>query len=390
MEVYLVGGAVRDELLGIPVTERDWVVIGASPEDMQAKGYKAVGKDFPVFLHPQSKEEYALARTERKKGRGYHGFEIHTSPDVSLEEDLQRRDLTINAIAKSKSNSLIDPYRGQQDLKDKILRHVSEAFAEDPLRVLRVARFAAKFHNLGFTIANETQQLMRHIVSNREIHEISPERIWQETHKALAMPAPEQFFLVLHNVNALSQTHSSINDAFSNRNSRELALAALNKLAVDENDVGMRFAAFMGGLYYQQPEASSHATQALCEKLILPKTCKEMLLPTISHQHQCHNVFKLGEEQLLKLLRSLDVKRKPERFASLLKIFSAIYQSANSANEYSQAAFLQQAAQTIENIDIEPWIQAKISHEELANNIQHAQQELLKKLIQEQSVYLKL
>ena len=385
MEVYLVGGAVRDELLNIPVTERDWVVIGASPEEMQAKGYKAVGKDFPVFLHPQSKEEYALARTERKKGRGYHGFEIHTSPDVSLEEDLQRRDLTINAIAKSESNSFIDPYGGQQDLKDKILRHVSEAFAEDPLRVLRVARFAAKFHHLGFTIANETQQLMCNIVSSREIHEISPERIWQETHKALAMPAPEQFFLVLHSVNALSQTHPSINDEFSNRNSRKLSLAALNKLAVDENDAGMRFAAFIGGLYYHQPETGSHDTQALCEKLILPKTCKELLLLTVSHQHQCHNVFKLDEKQLLKLLRSLDVKRKPERFTSLLKIFSAIYQSENSEVEYSQAAFLQQAARAIENIDIESWIQAKISHEELANNIQRAQQELLKKLIQEQS-----
>ena len=385
MEVYLVGGAVRDELLDIPVTERDWIVIGATPEEMQAKGYKAVGKDFPVFLHPQSKEEYALARTERKKGRGYHGFEIHTSPEVSLEEDLRRRDLTINAIAKSESNSLIDPYGGQQDLKDKVLRHVSEAFAEDPLRVLRVARFAAKFHHLGFTIASETQQLMRHIVSSREIHEISPERIWQETQKALAMPTPEQFFLVLHNVNALSQTHSSINDEFSDRNSQELALAALNKLAADESDADMRFAAFIGGLYYQHPEGSSHDTQVLCEKLILPRACKKLLLLTVSHQHQCHNAFKLDEKQLLKLLRSLDVKRKPERFIKLLNIFSAIFQSTNNVDEYSQVSFLQQAAYAIENIDIDTWIQAKISHEELANNIQRAQQELLKKLILEQS-----
>jgi tRNA nucleotidyltransferase (CCA-adding enzyme) len=385
MEVYLVGGAVRDELLGIPVTERDWVVIGTTPKQMQAKGYKSVGKDFPVFLHPQSKEEYALARTERKKGRGYHGFEVHASPDTTLEEDLLRRDLTINAIAKSNAGDLIDPYGGQQDLKNKVLRHVSTAFEEDPLRVLRVARFAAKFHHLGFTIAPETQQLMRHIVSTQEILELSPERIWQETQKALSMPSPEQFFLVLHSVNALSQTHSSINDEFSNPSAQRHGLAALHTLAANESDSCMRLAALMAGLYFNNAESGYQDTQALCEKLILPKACKALLLLSISMQQKCHKVFELDAEKLLKLLRSMDVKRKPERFTNLLQVFSVVYQSALNNNGYPQAAFLQEATAEIEKIDIAPWIEAKISHEELANNIHNAQQELLKRLIQQRN-----
>ncbi len=386
MEVYLVGGAVRDELLGLPITERDWVVVGASPEQMESQGYKAVGKDFPVFLHPHSKEEYALARTERKKGRGYYGFEVHTSPDVSLEEDLHRRDLTINAIAKSEANILIDPYGGQQDLKNKVLRHVSDAFTEDPLRVLRVARFAAKFHNLGFSIAKETQQLMQHIVSTREIHDLSPERIWQETYKALSTPSPEQFFLVLHSVNALFQTHPSISDEFSNQQSRELAIAALKKLAKEEADACMRLASMLGGLYFQKPDSGHQAVKILCEKLNLPKACKELLLLTVSYQHSCHNVFDLDKNQLLELLRRLDAKRKPDRFTKLLKIFSIIYQSTNSANNYLQADFLKKAAKTIENIDVEPWIKAKISQQELAENIHNTQQKLLEKLIQERNL----
>ncbi len=383
MEVYLVGGAVRDELLGLPVTERDWVVVGASPEQMETQGYKPVGKDFPVFLHPQSKEEYALARTERKNGRGYRGFEVHTSPDITLEEDLLRRDLTINAIAQSESGEIIDPYQGQQDLKNKTLRHVSDAFAEDPLRVLRVARFAAKFHNLGFSIADETQQLMRHIVKTKEIHDISPERIWQETFKALSAPAPEQFFLVLHSVNALSQSYPGISDEFTDQTSQNLALAALSKLAENETDACMRFAALLAGLYFQKPEDSRQAVQMLCEKLVLPKAYRELLLLSVLHQHQCHKIYELNGKQLLELLRNLDTKRKPERFTKLLKIFSITNQLEHSTNDYPQADFLQRAANMIEDIDIEAWINAKISTQELADNIQRTQQELLNKLIQE-------
>lgn len=382
MDVYLVGGAVRDELLGLPITERDWVVVGASPEQMEAQGYKAVGKDFPVFLHPQSKEEYALARTERKNGRGYRGFEVHASPEITLEEDLLRRDLTINAIAKSENGELIDPYKGQQDLKNKVLRHVSDAFAEDPLRVLRVARFAAKFQHLGFSIATETLQLMRHIVTTREIHDLSPERVWQETHKAFTTPSPEQFFLVLHSVNALSQTHPSINDEFSDKDSQNFSLAVLKKLAGNESDVCILFAAFLAGLYYQKLEDSCHDVQTLCDKLVLPKACRELLLLSVTYQHQCHDIFELDEKQLLDLLRKLDAKRKPERFIKFLRVSSMTYQLEHAKNDYPQADFIQSAAKTIENIDVGPWIKAKISTQELANNIQCAQLELLSKLIQ--------
>ncbi|HEY5809232.1 MAG TPA: multifunctional CCA tRNA nucleotidyl transferase/2'3'-cyclic phosphodiesterase/2'nucleotidase/phosphatase, partial [Povalibacter sp.] len=203
MKTYLVGGAIRDELLGLPVGERDWVVVGGTPEELTAAGYKAVGKDFPVFLHPQSGEEYALARTERKTGPGYRGFETRFSPDVTLEQDLERRDLTINAIARDEKGALIDPFGGQKDLEARVLRHVSGAFIEDPVRVLRAARFAARFAPLGFTVAPETVALMREIAARGELDALVPERVWQETQKALEQPAPWQFFEVLRDGNAL-------------------------------------------------------------------------------------------------------------------------------------------------------------------------------------------
>jgi len=388
MQVYLVGGAVRDELLGLEITELDWVVVGATPKNMQKLGYKAVGKDFPVFLHPDSKEEYALARTERKQGRGYHGFEFHTSPEVTLEEDLRRRDLTINAIAKSKDGAIIDPYGGQADLKNKVLRHVSDAFAEDPLRVLRVARFAAKLHKLGFSIADETKQLMLHIVTTREILELSPERIWQETRKALTMPSPEQFFLVLHQVKALAQTHTNICDEFNDPNSRQYALSALQSIATSEHAACIRLAAFLGGLYFNNTDTGIRDTQALCENLSLPKACKELLLLTVGIQHKCHEVFELDEKQLLRLLREMDTRRKPERFAELLKIYSVLHNLDKPGAEYPQAEYLLRASQIIENIDIDKWIREKVGHEELASNIQQAQQAQLQKLIQEKNSWI--
>ncbi len=203
MQIYLVGGAVRDELLGRPPGERDWVVVGADPEEMTRRGFKPVGRHFPVFLHPDTKEEYALARTERKTGPGYHGFTFHTGPGVSLEDDLRRRDLTINAIAKSQTGKLIDPYGGKRDLENKLLRHVSRAFVEDPVRILRVARFAARFHPDGFCIAPETAALMREMVNAGEINALAAERVWKECETALAEPAPSRFFLTLKDVGAL-------------------------------------------------------------------------------------------------------------------------------------------------------------------------------------------
>ncbi len=212
MKSYLVGGAVRDALLGLPVREKDWVVVGADPEDMVAAGYRPVGKDFPVFLHPQSKEEYALARTERKSGRGYHGFTFHTGAEVTLEEDLIRRDLTVNAMAQDDDGSLVDPYGGQRDLQARLLRHVSPAFAEDPVRILRVARFATRFAPLGFRVADETMDLMRQMVERGEADHLVPERVWKETERALSGDGrdesgyrPSVYFQVLHDCGALAR-----------------------------------------------------------------------------------------------------------------------------------------------------------------------------------------
>jgi len=203
MKIYLVGGAVRDALLGIKAYDHDWVVVGASPQQMLDDGYQQVGKDFPVFLHPKTKEEYALARTERKAGSGYHGFEVFADPSVTLEEDLVRRDLTINAMAQDDDGAIIDPYLGQQDLNDRVLRHVSSAFSEDPLRVLRVARFAAKLAKYNFTLAEETKQLMTQMTASGELQDLTPERVWQEVTKALNTEKPSVFFEVLDSVGAI-------------------------------------------------------------------------------------------------------------------------------------------------------------------------------------------
>ena len=205
MKTYRVGGCVRDRLLNLTIKDRDWVVVGASPEEMLKQGFKAIGKDFPVFLHPKTKEEYALARTERKTGPGYTGFEFHATADVTLEEDLQRRDLTINALAETDSGEIIDPYHGQQDLHDRILRHVSSAFAEDPVRILRVARFAARYAELGFTVAEETMALMQDMVEQGEVDALVPERVWQEMQKALSEKAPARFIEVLRECGALKK-----------------------------------------------------------------------------------------------------------------------------------------------------------------------------------------
>src|SRR5215475_7068461 len=204
MEVYLVGGPVRDRLLGLPVRERDWVVVGARPEDLERQGYVSVGREFPVFLHPETKEEYALARLERKVSPGYRGFTTQFSPDVTLEEDLKRRDLTINALAETPSGEIIDPYGGQKDLREKVLRHVSEAFVEDPVRILRLARFAARFAELGFTVAGETLALMRRMVQSAEVDTLVPERVWQETERALGESRPDVFFQTLRDCGALA------------------------------------------------------------------------------------------------------------------------------------------------------------------------------------------
>ena len=259
METYLVGGGVRDHLLGLAIKDRDWVVVGSSPEEMLAQGYQPVGKDFPVFLHPKTHEEYALARTERKSGKGYKGFTVYAAPDVTLEQDLERRDLTINAIAQADDGNLIDPYNGQQDLKDKVLRHVSPAFIEDPVRVLRIARFAARF---GFTIADETRQLIQKMVENKELDHLVPERVWQELAKALATEQPSLFFMALRDAGALKTLFPDIERLFGVPQVKKWhpeidtgihVMMVIDQAAKLTDDIAVRFAALchdLGKGYY--------------------------------------------------------------------------------------------------------------------------------------------
>ena len=383
MEVYLVGGAVRDELLGLPVREQDWVVVGSSPEEMLVRGYRQVGKDFPVFLHPDTNEEYALARTERKKGRGYYGFEVHASPDVSLQDDLLRRDLTVNAMAKSQSGKIIDPYGGQQDLKARRLRHVSAAFSEDPLRILRVARFAARFAGLGFRIVNETMQLMHGMVRTGELKEIAAERIWEETKNALSTSSPGEFFSVLHRLNATGQVYTSVGDAFSSPPARASALAALESISSQSDKPCVRFAALIGGLYFNRREKAFPDISSLAGLPGLPGSCGELLELTAELQHECHNVFELDAKALLDLLHRLDERRRPQRFADLLKIFSVVYKTLEEKDEYPQAGWLQLASKRIEDIDVHQWIRDGIREKGIANRLEHARLQLLQELIDE-------
>lgn len=387
MEVYLVGGAVRDELLGLPVKERDWVVVGSSAEEMVSLGYRQVGRDFPVFLHPETGEEYALARTERKKGSGYYGFEVHASPDVSLKDDLLRRDLTINAMAKSQSGDIIDPHGGQPDLKARSLRHVSAAFVEDPLRILRVARFAARFARQGFSIAEETMRLMHDMVRTGELREISAERIWEETLGALATDSPGVFFSTLHRLQALEQIFGEVGCAFSVESARTSALLALERISSLTDKPCVRFSSLIGGLYFHRREEDTQGVSCLARQPGLPNACRELLELTAELQHACHRVFELDAEALLGLLRRLDERRRPERFVDLLQIFSVIYKSLEKENQYPQADWLQLASKRIDEIDVQQWISDGVRNGEVADRLEHARLQLLQEMIDARALH---
>jgi tRNA nucleotidyltransferase (CCA-adding enzyme) len=304
MEIYLVGGAVRDELLGRPVTERDWVVVGATPQQMEHAGFRPVGRDFPVYLHPQTHEEYALARLERKVGPGYRGFTTEFSAAVTLEQDLQRRDLTINAIARATDGRLIDPFGGQRDLELRLLRHVSAAFVEDPVRILRVARFAARFADLGFTVAPETQALMRQMVDNGEVHSLVPERVWRELERALGEPRPQACFDILQHCGALAVLIPEL--AWQEHEQR--ALQAAVSLSAEPP---VRFAALLA-------DVDPHALAALCDRLRVPGDYRELALLTARLSASLARAWYLQPDHLLRLLESADAFRRPERFARLL------------------------------------------------------------------------
>jgi tRNA nucleotidyltransferase (CCA-adding enzyme) len=339
LQIYLVGGAVRDHLLGLPVRERDWVVVGSTPELMMSLGYRPVGKDFPVFLHPQTHEEYALARTERKTGRGYTQFSFYSAPDVTLEEDLKRRDLTINAIAQSSDGKLIDPYGGQTDINNKVLRHVSETFIEDPVRILRVARFYARYAKLGFTIAPETVKLMQQMVANGEVDFLVAERVWKELEKALPEPAPQRFFEALRACGALRVIFPELDNLYGVPNPPKWhpeidtgihTMQVLEQAALLSPDPVTRFAALLHdlgkavtppNLWPQHPgheEAGAPLVQKLCERLRIPKNYRELALITTRYHGNVHKAFELRAGTILKVLEKTDAFRRPERFQQFL------------------------------------------------------------------------
>jgi len=301
VKAYVVGGAVRDELLGLSLKDRDYVVVGATPEEMVRLGFKPVGKDFPVFLHPQTKEEYALARTERKSGRGYKGFTVHAAPEVTLEEDLRRRDLTINAMAKDlDSGALIDPFRGKQDLEQKILRHVSEAFAEDPVRILRVARFAARF---GFRVANETMALMQKMVQSGEADYLVPERVWQEFARGLGEPHPEKMFEVLEACGLADKLLDGVKPV----------LPLLSLTAKSNASVAVRFAV----IAWPHPEVE---VEAVCARLKAPNEVRELALLACRNRVALRAAPQATAAAVLELFKRTDALRRPERFRDLLEV----------------------------------------------------------------------
>jgi tRNA nucleotidyltransferase (CCA-adding enzyme) len=364
---FLVGGAVRDELLGLPVKERDWVVVGASPEEMVAAGYKPVGKDFPVFLHPQTKEEHALARTERKSGRGYHGFTFHTGTEVTLEQDLQRRDLTVNAIARAEDGARVDPYGGEQDVKARVLRHVSPAFAEDPVRILRLARFHARFAPLGFTVAPETMALMRGMVEAGEADHLVPERVWQETERALMGDKPSTFFQTLRDCGALRRVMPEVDALFGVPQRAdfhpEVDTGVHTLMCVDAGArMGFSLAVRASALLHDLGKARTPAgewpshkqheargvplVQQFCERLRVPGEIRDLAVIHTREHLIVHLVRELRPDTLLGLLERVDVYRKPERFERLLEacLCDARGRTTFEDCEYPQVAYLREAA----------------------------------------------
>lgn len=339
MQVYLVGGAVRDRLLGVAVGERDWVVVGARPEELERQGYLQVGKEFPVFLHPQTREEYALARKERKTGPGYRGFVTEFSPDVTLEEDLKRRDLTINAIAEDSSGQIIDPFHGRRDLQARVLRHVSEAFVEDPVRVLRLARFAARFGNMGFTVAEETRELMKKIVAAGEMDALVPERVWKETQRALDESRPDLFFETLRECGALKAIFPEVDALFGVPQPAQWhpevdtgvhVLMALRLGARRNVSTATRFAVLthdLGKALTPRERWPSHhgheqigvpAIETLCSRLRVPKDFRDLAVMVSSFHTHVHRAQELKPSTVLELFENTDAFRRPDRFNEFL------------------------------------------------------------------------
>ena len=379
MKTYLVGGAVRDRLLGRAVEERDWVVVGSSPKEMRDAGYRAVGNDFPVFIHPQSGEEYALARTERKTGRGHGDFQFHTSVEVTLEEDLLRRDLTINAIAEDDRGNLIDPYHGQQDIADRVLRHVSAAFVEDPLRVLRVARFAARFRHLGFSIADETLQLMRQIVATGGLDHLSAERVWQETLKGLSEGSPRTYIEVLRNCGALIVLLPEVEKLFGVPQRADYhpevdtgihTLMALDKAVELSAAPEVRYAVLVHDLgkgitpdhilprHIGHEEGGVPLVKAVSKRLRVPNRFIKLAVAVTRYHLLCHKVATLRPTTVLKILKGLDVFRNPDVLEPFLLACEADARGRTNFEQapYPAAQWLRQLVNELGAISVQQFI----------------------------------
>ncbi|MEG3754887.1 multifunctional CCA addition/repair protein [Psychromonas arctica] len=400
MQVFLVGGAVRDKLLGIEVKDQDFVVTNSTPDNMLAQGFTQVGKDFPVFLHPTTGEEYALARTERKQGVGYTGFTCYAGEDVTLEDDLARRDLTINAIAKASDGKLIDPYSGQQDLAAKVLRHISPAFSEDPLRVLRVARFAARFAGLGFEIASETLQLMSDIAASGELQSLTPERVWVETEKALRTDSPHVYFQVLRDCGALAALFPEIDNLYGvpapKRWHPEIdtgihTLMVLEQACLLSDSVAFRFACLVHDLgkaltpESEWPSHKGHGIKGLavikkfCKRLKVPNECRDLALLVSEHHTNIHSAFELRASTMVGIMDKCDAWRKPQRFQQMLQCCVADSKGRTGFEllPYPTADYMWQAFQQALTADIQAIIKQGFQGAEIRNRLQQQRIDLV-------------
>ncbi len=401
MQVYKVGGAVRDRLLGLPVTDIDRVVVGATTEEMLARGYRPVGADFPVFLHPKTGEEYALARTERKSGRGYGGFTFYASPEVTLEEDLIRRDLTINAMAEDDQLNLTDPYHGQRDLEARILRHVSPAFAEDPLRVLRVARFAARYAGLGFTVADETMDLMRQLSQSGELQALTAERSWKEISRALLEDHPQVFIQVLRDCGALKELLPEVDALFGvpqpETHHPEIdtglhTLSVLEQSAQHKQPLTVRWACLLHDLgkgltpedEWPRHIAHEHTglklIKAVNERFKVPKDCQELALLVGQYHTHGHRALELKASTLLELLQSFDIYRRPQRFEEFIAAceMDARGRKGLEQRSYPQADYLRGAAKAARAVAVQPLLEKGFKGPELGEALKRERLKALK------------
>ncbi len=401
MQVYKVGGAVRDRLLGLPVTDVDRVVVGATTEEMLAEGFRPVGADFPVFLHPKTGEEYALARTERKSGRGYGGFTFYASPEVTLEEDLIRRDLTINAIAEDDQLNLTDPYHGQRDLEARILRHVSPAFAEDPLRVLRVARFAARYAGLGFTVADETMDLMRQLSESGELQALTAERSWKEISRALMEDHPQVFIQVLRDCGALKELMPEVDALFGvpqpETHHPEIdtglhTLSVLEQSALHKQPLTVRWACLLHDLgkgltpEEEWPRHIAHEhtglklIKAVNERFKAPKDCQELALLVGQYHTHGHRALELKASTLLELLQSFDIYRRPQRFEEFISAceMDARGRKGLEQRSYPQADYLRGAAKAAREVAVQPLLEQGFKGPELGEALKRERLKALK------------